>query len=240
MTSFFPTPICREAVRIFERKDHFIVVLFGASNTERYMPVLHWGDVLETGLRLKFGRKFHVINSGVCGNNTRDALARFNRDVSAFRPDAVIVTLGGNDCNPKPEKFVPDAEFSANLDEIVAKVRALGALPILQTYYKMDFSGMAPARAEDFLRKMELVRQTAERDKVFLVDQYNLFDRIPGETLRYKLLLNPMHVNELGNILIGVFLLRHFGIDAAEIRHNERLAPALELYRSISGVFPSA
>ena len=227
--------VCREALERFEKSTHFTVVLFGASNTERYMPVLHWGDVLETGLRLKFGRKFHVINSGVCGNNTRDALARFDRDVSAFRPDAVIVTLGGNDCNPKPEKHVPDAEFSANLDEIVSKTRALGALPVLQTYYKMDLAAMDPVRAEDFLRKMELVRQTAERDKVFLVDQYRLFDRVPEETLRYKLLLNPMHVNEFGNILIGVFLLRHFGIDAAEIRHNEKLAPALELYRHIFG-----
>ena len=225
--------LCREALERFEKSAHFTVVLFGASNTERYMPVLHWSDVLETGLRMKFGRKFHIINSGVCGNNTRDALARFERDVSAFRPDAVIVTLGGNDCSPKPEKFVPDAEFSANLDEIVAKVRALGALPILQTYYKMDLEAMDPVRAEDFLRKMELVRQTAERDKVFLVDQYRLFDRIPEETLRYKLLLNPMHVNEFGNILIGVFLLRHFGIDAGEIKHCEKLAAAIELYRDL-------
>ena len=226
--------VCREALERFEMSAHFTVVLFGASNTERYMPVLHWGDVLETGLRAKFGRKFHVINSGVCGNNTRDALARFDRDVAAFHPDAVIVTFGGNDCNPKPEKFVPDAEFCANLSEIVAKVRALGAIPVLQTYYKMDFAAMDPVRAKDFLRKMELVRQTAERDKVFLVDQYNLFDRIPEETLRYKFLLNPMHVNEFGNILIGVFLLRHLGIDAAEIRHNEKLAPALALYRKLS------
>ena len=226
--------VCREALERFEKSTHFTVVLFGASNTERYMPVLHWGDVLETGLRAKFGRKFHVINSGVCGNNTRDALARFDRDVAAFRPDAVIVTFGGNDCNPKPEKFVPDAEFSANLDEIVVRVRALGAIPVLQTYYKMDFSGMDPVRAKDFLRKMELVRQTAERDNVFLVDQYNLFDRIPEETLRYKLLLNPMHVNEFGNILIGVFLLRHFGIDAGEIKHHEKLTPALELYEKLS------
>ena len=225
--------VCREALERFEKSAHFTVVLFGASNTERYMPVLHWGDVLETGLRAKFGRKFHVINSGICGNNTRDALARFDRDVSAFRPDAVIVTFGGNDCNPKPEKFVPDEEFSANLTEILAKVRALGALPILQTYYKMDFSGMDPMRAENFLRKMELIRQAAARDQAFLVDQYNLFDRIPEETLRYKLLLNPMHVNEFGNILIGVFLLRHFGIDAENIRHNEKLAAAIELYRSL-------
>ena len=226
--------VCREALERFEKSAHFTVVLFGASNTERYMPVVHWGDVLETGLRAKFGRKFHVINSGVCGNNTRDALARFDRDVAAFHPDAVIVTFGGNDCNPKPEKFVPDAEFSANLDEIVARVRALGALPLLQTYYKMDFAAMAPVRAKDFLRKMELVRQAAGRDKLFLVDQYRLFDRIPEETLRYKLLLNPMHVNEFGNLLIGVFLLRHFGIDAAEIKHNEKLAPALALYRKLS------
>ena len=238
MSGVYP-PICREAMEVFEKRGRFTVVLFGASNTERYMPVLHWGDVLETGLRMKFGRKFHIINSGICGNNTRDALARFDRDVAAFHPDAVIVTLGGNDCNPKPEKFVPGDEFGANLDAIVARVRALGALPILQTYYKMDLEAMDPARARDFLAKMELVRQAAERNRVFLVDQYRLFECIPEETLRYKLLLNPMHVNESGNILIGIFLLRHFGIDAADIRHGEKLAAMQDLYRKISSAFPA-
>lgn len=227
-------PVCREADEIFRTRDHFRVVLFGASNTERYMPVLHWGDVLETGLRTRFGRKFHIINSGVCGNNTRKALERFDRDVASFAPDIVIVTFGGNDCNPNPDTHVPEAEFSANLDRIVTEIRRLGALPILQTYYKMDLEHMIPERAQGFLRNMELVREAAARNNVFLVDQYRLFDRVPEDEFRYKLMLNPMHVNEYGNMLIGVVLLAHLGIDAREIAHHEKLSSALELFRRLT------
>ena len=129
------TPFCPEAVESIKSSPYFRVVVFGASNTERYMPGLHWSDILEVGIRNDFGRKFHLINSGVSGNNTREALKRFDRDVASFKPDIVIVTLGGNDCNPKPEKFVSESEFAANMDLIVKKIRDLGALPIIQTYY---------------------------------------------------------------------------------------------------------
>ena len=92
------TMIFQDAVDLFERSGHFRLVALGASNTDRYMPCMHWVDVLEVGLRTRFGRKFQLIDSGVSGNNTREALARFDRDVALFQPALVIVTLGGNDC----------------------------------------------------------------------------------------------------------------------------------------------
>ena len=56
-----------DAVERFEQSSHFRLVAFGASNTERYMPCMHWLDVLEVGLRTRFGRKFQVIDSGTGG-----------------------------------------------------------------------------------------------------------------------------------------------------------------------------
>ena len=79
--------IFTQALERFQSAEHFRIVLFGASNTERYMPGIHWSDVLETSMRMKFGRKFQIINSGVSGNNTRHALNRFDRDVALFQPD---------------------------------------------------------------------------------------------------------------------------------------------------------
>ncbi len=228
------TPLCTEAVERIKSSPYFRMVVFGASNTERYMPGLHWSDILEVGIRSSFGRKFHLINSGVSGNNTREALKRFDRDVASFKPDIVIVTLGGNDCNPKPEKFVSESEFASNMDLIVKKIRDLGALPIIQTYYKMDLEAMEPERAQNFVRYMSLVRQAAERNRVFLVDQYKYFDAVNQMVLRYKLLLNNMHTNDFGNAVIGVILLKHLGIDARNIVHNENLCSAIELVREIS------
>ena len=130
--------IFNDVIELFQRSEHFRIVGFGASNTERYMPCMHWLDVLEVGLRKRFGRKFQVIDSGVSGNNTREALERFDRDVAFFQPAAVIVTLGGNDCDQTPEKHVAEPEYRKNLEEIANRIKAIGAIPIFQTYYKME------------------------------------------------------------------------------------------------------
>ena len=98
--------ICREAIEKFSSKEHFRVLLFGASNTERYAGFMHWGDVLEVGLRTRYSRRFHLINSGYGGSNTREALRRFELFVEDFHPDVVIVTFGGNDSINRPERFI--------------------------------------------------------------------------------------------------------------------------------------
>ena len=234
MAEKISTPLCREVVDRMKERDYFRVVVFGASNTERYMPGIHWSDVLEVGIRSVYGRKFHLINAGVSGNNTREGLARFERDVASFSPDIVIVTFAGNDCNPNPPKYVPEEEFNENMDLIISKIRALGAIPVLQTYYKMHYDRMEAKRAELARRYMILVREAAARNNVFLVDQFKYFNAVPVETLLYKLLLNPMHVNEFGKTFIGVNLLHHFGIDPEGIVHNEPLLPAIGLYNSIA------
>lgn len=234
MSEKLNTPVYPVAGELMQQLDYFRVVVFGASNTERYMPGLHWSDILEVGLREKYGRKFHLINSGVSGNNTVEALKRFDRDVASFNPNIVIITLGGNDCNPLPAKYVSEADFGKNMDLIVQKIRDLNALPIIQTYYKMDLEAMDPSRAANFVRYMELVREAARRNGVFLVDQYKYFEAVTPAELRYKLLLNAMHTNDFGNALIGVILLKHLGIDAETFQHNENLCSALELYKRIA------
>ena len=225
--------IFRDAVERFEQSEHFRLVALGASNTERYMPGMHWMDVLEVGLRTRFGRKFQIIGSGASGNNTREALARFDRDVAFFQPALVIVTLGGNDCSTNPGKHVPEDEYRANLETIGAKIESLHAIPVFQTYYKMDLPAMEPELAKNFVRNMEIVRELAEQHSWHLVDQYAVFDKLPPDVHRYKLMLNPMHTNEEGNLLIGIELLRHFDVDPLKIPHPEKLLPAVRLRESL-------
>ena len=226
------TQIFQDAVELFQKSEHFRLVALGASNTDRYMPCMHWLDVLEVGLRTRFGRKFQVIDSGVSGNNTREALARFDRDVAFFQPALVIVTLGGNDCRTD-EAHVPEAEFRDNMTTIGRKIEMLNAIPIFQTYYKMDLEAMEPERARGFVRNMEIVREVAQVHSWHLVDQYAVFDKLPPPVHRYKLMINAMHTNEEGNLLMGIELLRHFDIDPRKINHPEKLLPAIRLRESI-------
>ena len=224
--------IFQDVVERFEQLEHFRLVALGASNTDRYMPCMHWLDVLEVGLRTRFGRKFQVIDSGVSGNTTRQALARFDRDVAFFQPALVIVTLGGNDCRTDVT-HVPEAEFRDNMTLIGRKIEALNAIPVFQTYYKMDLEAMEPERARGFVRNMEIVREVAQEHSWHLVDQYAVFDKLPWDVHRYKLMLNPMHTNEEGNLLMGIELLRHFDVDPLKINHAEKLLPAIRLRESI-------
>ncbi|MBQ7206766.1 MAG: hypothetical protein IJS01_03105 [Lentisphaeria bacterium] len=234
MAEKITTPICREAVEKIEKSSYLNIVVFGASNTERHIPGTHWSDVLELGIRAAYGRKFHMINAGECGGNTRGGLARFDRDVAAFSPGIVIVTFAANDYSLAVQKHVPAEEFSRNLELIAEKIRNMDAVPLLQTYYKPHFENMGPELEKLFLEYMQIIRETAVRKKVFLVDQYRYFDAVPAETRLYKLLRDPMHVNEYGNTFIGVTLLHHLGIDPRIIPCRESLLPAIELYDSIA------
>lgn len=227
------TEIFTDIIERFTNANHFRFVAFGASNTERYMVCVHWTDVLEVGLRYRFGRKFQMINSGISGNNTREALARFDQDVAFFKPACVVVTLGGNDCNPNPPKWVGYEEFEANMTEIVRKIRALDAIPVLQTYYAVDHSEMEPKRAEAFDVNMEIIRKVAHDQKVHLVDQNKLFAKAGASVLRHKLLLNAMHVNQFGNTLIGVELASHFDCHLENSTEIDIIRPALALHKSL-------
>ena len=218
---------------LLKTRESLRVVIFGASNTARYMPGIHWGDILQLGLRYTCKKPVWVINSGVSGNNTREALARFDRDVKSFSPDLVIITLGGNDCNPLPEKFVPEAEYRANLREIAERVKTCGALPVFQTYYKMDIAAMDPERAKWFIKNMEIIREEAAENQWPLIDQYKLFDQLDENIFRYKYMLNAMHVNENGNILIGLEVLRQLKLDMTDIPHKEPLMAVMKVHREL-------
>ncbi|MBE6362482.1 MAG: SGNH/GDSL hydrolase family protein [Lentisphaerae bacterium] len=216
-------------VKRFETQDHLRIVVFGASNTERHMPTVHWSDVLEVGLRSRYGRKFQIINAGGSGNNTREALARFERDVLFYQPDIVIVTFGGNDCNISREKFVSETEFVENLTTIVNTLRERGTEVILQTYYKMIYEFIPPQRAAYFVRYMNAVRKLAGTLGCNFIDQYALFDKIDRNYRVFNLMRDPMHTNENGNMLIGLNVCRYFDVDFDRIGWKDKLIPMQQL-----------
>lgn len=69
-----------------------------------------------------------LINAGISGNTTVDALQRLQKDVLDHKPDLVTVMFGLNDMTR-----VPMADYQANLKSIVDKCRAVGAAVLLCT-----------------------------------------------------------------------------------------------------------
>jgi len=68
-----------------------------------------------------------VINAGVSGDTTARALQRLERDVLAFSPDIVLITLGGNDLK---NGVASDIAFK-NLKMIVNLIHNQGARVII-------------------------------------------------------------------------------------------------------------
>jgi acyl-CoA thioesterase-1 len=87
-----------------------------------------------------------VINKGVSGDTTAQALARVP-DVLSADPKIVIVLLGGNDAIQK----VPKEETFSNLHKIINKIQSSGALVILvgvqggllSDHFRSDFDKLA-------------------------------------------------------------------------------------------------
>jgi lysophospholipase L1-like esterase len=81
-------------------------------------------------LGLFSGQKATVVkNAGIPGNTTAEMLARFDADVTPYNPTAVTLLCGTNDMG-QSRTF---AAWSADVIAIVAKIRAIGAVPILAT-----------------------------------------------------------------------------------------------------------
>lgn len=184
-------------------------------------------------MRRNYNRKFHIINSGYSGSNTREAKARFDWLVRDFKPDMVVITFAGNDAINRPERFIAEDEFKANMEYFIQEIRSWGGTVILQTYYKPDLDEVP--YADNIVKYMQYIRDIAEKNNVFLVDQYKFFDKLDRNTHLYKLLLNSMHLNEEGNILMGCILAKHLGLEPEKVLHNEKLLFALKLLELITG-----
>lgn len=91
-----------------------------------------------------------IINSGIGGDSTTGALKRFERDVAVYRPDLVTVCLGLND-SMTPDFEAGLAKYKANMTEIFARIRGLGAEAMLITP-NMMCSYVDPALGVDILK----------------------------------------------------------------------------------------
>ncbi len=99
------------------------VIALGDSITTGYG--LNSEDAYPSLLSREFG--FPILNRGVNGDTTEEALQRLEKDVLSQSPWLVIVALGGNDFLKK----VPKTETKQNLESIVNKIHNRGAIVVL-------------------------------------------------------------------------------------------------------------
>lgn len=76
--------------------------------------------LLTLKLKEKLSSNWEVINGGVPGNNTFDALQRIEKDVLIHKPDLVTVLFGANDA--AFHKMVQLHDYERNLKDIVRMI----------------------------------------------------------------------------------------------------------------------
>jgi acyl-CoA thioesterase-1 len=123
-----------------------------------------------------------VINMGISGETTSEALARVNT-VVAKDPKIVLITLGGNDLKKK----IPAQEAFANLKKIVEILHEKGALVVI---LGIDIPYFISDYADDYI-------QFAKNNGCLLVP--NILDGIIGHR---DLMVDSIHPNAKGYKII--------------------------------------
>lgn len=199
---------------LIQSSQHLRIVGLGSSNTEHFLSGMHWLEVLDIAIKQTRQVRNHVcINSGVGGDTTQLALARFDRDVAFYEPQIALVTLGLNDANPI--HGISTEQFKVNMIEIVNKLRDMGTLPLLQTYYSCPPERVNAQRYATLLENMERTREIAAEMDVILIDQFIRWERL---RLNFPALYEPLmedhlHLNRHGNLFMGLELCRTLGLE---------------------------
>ena len=119
--------------------------------------IVFFGNSITAGLGAEPGEDFPsligktlnvpIINAGISGNTTHDALLRIDNDVISKNPSVVVVELGGNDLLEQ----VDTRETTKNLDLILSKIKPTGAKIVIlgtkfylfQEEYEADWTSLA-------------------------------------------------------------------------------------------------
>jgi acyl-CoA hydrolase len=131
-----------------------------------------------------------VINGGVSGDTSEGALRRLPSLLEQHAPVLVLVALGGNDML----RHLPQQETVANLEKIIALIKARGAKPVLLATPQPSIAGAVFQR----LSAADFYQQVADAQKVPLIKNA-IADVISDPQLKD----DPLHPNAAGHVLLS-------------------------------------
>lgn len=197
---------------------HGLVHTLGERNYVDYVHELIRGDMA----------RVHdtVINTAISGWRIVLLLEDFERRVTTWHPDVVTLMIGTNDCSDQGVfPIITPAQFGASVSEFVARVRKIGAIPVLQTPPTIDVPN-APERAR-IAEFAQAIRDVATRDDVILVDQFARFTELGGDGIAAGLLNDPFHPGAAGHAVLALELARVLGLRPGPER--DRVLPDLDV-----------
>lgn len=175
----------------------------------------------------------YLVNAGIGGHTSANALARFDRDVASKDPDFVTIAFGTNDFvrvnGTDPQVSLED--FRTNMETIVDKVEALDAIPILFTApyvrddpppYQGNYENGLTAALDEY---NAVIREIAADKGVYLVDMREMCDSYDRSDF---LVADGVHLSDVGKKAytdtLVAFMREHFRTDpdAPRVEYPER------------------
>jgi lysophospholipase L1-like esterase len=179
------------------------IVCFGDSITGIYYHTgsrRAWSHALDWALRQQFpNAQLEVINAGVSGNTTTDALQRLDTDVLVHDPHLVVMMFGMNDV----ARSAPEV-FCANLEELIRRIRARDCAVLLLTPNSVLPGD--PLRPPDRVSTCaESVRAVGRAHGVPIVDAFQAYEtaRMLRPESWHQLMSDAIHPNLRGHLIFA-------------------------------------
>lgn len=196
-----PAPL--RAVQLLESGQPIRIVCFGDSITGVYYHTggrRAWCDLVGIALqRLYPHARIEMINAGISGNSTADALKRMEADVIQPHPQLVLVMLGMNDV----ARVAPE-DYRANLRTIVQRIRQVGSEVILMTPNFVS-AGDAARPVWKVADYAQISREVGRELAVPVTDMYRAFQSVQAVDPRawLGLMSDTIHPNMRGHKLLA-------------------------------------
>ncbi len=166
----------------FRKPGNWTWVFYGDSITHGAAHTKGWRsfvEVFQERLRYELGRPMDaVVNSGNSGHTSVNLLneTQYDWQVKRFQPDVVFLLIGMNDIVRPEDGGV--SEFRTRLEALVDRIRAGGAIPVLQTYNTIqevtnptsDYLKGYVKRFQELPAYTEAIREVAAEKDVILAD----------------------------------------------------------------------
>ncbi|MFM7315628.1 MAG: SGNH/GDSL hydrolase family protein [bacterium] len=156
-------------------------------------------------------RPVEVVNVGIGGERTDQALMRLETDVIAKKPDIVTVMYGANDSYVDPGKTGPrltEMQFRENLVKMIERLQEKKIRVILMTEPRWGVAAKSNGLGEHPNLRMEpflqAIRDVAEMKAMPLVDHYRIWTEFEksGKSIG-EITTDQLHPNPAGHRLLA-------------------------------------
>ncbi|MEI5994374.1 SGNH/GDSL hydrolase family protein [Candidatus Enterococcus mansonii] len=181
------------------------LVLFGDSITAGYgeeaiTPILQ--QLITEGLEAQNLEEITIINAGMPGDTTVDAMKRLDKEVLREKPDLVTIFFGANDTNR--DNLVSLETFAENIETMIVKIGKEKVILLTPPYVDC---ARKPNREDGRIREYaERVKAIAERYEIPVIDLYKAMVVYPGTD--EFLQADGLHFSKTGYDLLAALIVR--------------------------------